>query len=135
LLEVVLASALCAAALVPALVMVRQGIVLARNIDTRHQLLLYGVSTLEEQLAVTAANWAGGTTTGSFAADGHPSFRYVLTRSDSPANGGISNRLMNVLVTTFDDENGNTTQDASEPSITLSTKIGKFVSYENEAGS
>jgi hypothetical protein len=139
LLEVVMASALCAAALVPALMLMRNGIDLAREIDIKHQLLLYGVGTLEEQLAAVAAlgdAWPGSAPApGSYAADGHPDMRYIVTWSDNPANGGIAGRLMNVSVTTYYDENGNRAQGADEPSITLTTKIGKFTSYETEAGS
>ena len=40
---------------------------------------------------------------------------------------------MNVLVTTYSDDNGNDTMDAAEARITLTTKIGKLVNYENEA--
>jgi hypothetical protein len=139
LLEVVLASALCAAALVPALVIIRDGIAAAREIDIRHQLLLYGVGTLETQLAAVAAlnsAWPGSAPPpGDFAAEGQPNMRYVVTWSDNPADGGLTNRLMNVTVTTFYDEDGDATQDPSEPSVTLDTKIGKFASYENKASS
>jgi hypothetical protein len=133
-----MASALCAAALVPALMLMRNGMDVAREIDIKHQLLLYGVGTLEEQLSAVAAlgdAWPGSAPApGSFSADGHPDMRYVVTRSDSPANGGLTGRLMNVSVTTYYDEDGNGSQGAAEPSITLSTKIGKFTSYESEAG-
>ena len=57
LLEVVLASAICATALVPALAVLRDGMTLADIIDTRHLLLTYGVSKMEEQLAIVGATW------------------------------------------------------------------------------
>ena len=139
LLEVVLASAICAAALVPALVLLRNGITLAQQIDTKHQLLLYGVSTLESQLAAVAAldsAWPGTAPAGGdMSAEGHPEIRYTVSWSDNPADGGISGRLMNVTVTTYYDEDGDNAQDAAEPSVSLTTKIGKFASYENKAGS
>jgi hypothetical protein len=134
LLEVVLASALCAAALVPALVILRDGLSLGRNIDTRHLLLLYGVSKLEEQSAVVAATWDDGTLSGNFAADGHADIRYVVSRADTPPNGGIPNRLMNVSVTTYCDNSGDGALDTDEPQITLTTKISKLNSYESRAG-
>lgn len=137
LLEVVLASALCAAALVPALVIIRDSIAQAREIDIRHQLLLYGVGTLESQLAAVAAldaAWPGtAPSPGSFASEGQPNMHYIVTWSDNPANGGLTNRLMNVTVTTYYDEDGDGVQDAGEPSVTLNTKIGKLASYENKA--
>jgi len=134
LLEVVLASAICASALVPALAILRDGVSLGRNIDTRHLLLLYGVSKLEEQSAVVAATWADGSLSGDFAADGHADVRYLVTRSDSPSDGGIANRLMNISVTTYCDDNGNDAMGSDEPRVLLTTKISKLVSYESEAG-
>jgi hypothetical protein len=135
LLEVVLASGICATALVPALAMVRDGVTLAERIDTRHLLLLYGVSKMEEQLATVAADWTEGTFTGNFAADGHADIRYIVAQSDEVASGGIVNRLMNVEVTTYRDADGDTALDADELRNIMRTKIGKFTSYENLAGS
>jgi hypothetical protein len=135
LLEVVLASAICASALVPALGFMRDGVALGDIIDTRHLLLTYGVSKMEEQLAVTGATWSTGTTTGNFASDGQTSLRFTVTRSDSAASGGITNQLMNVTVTTYSDDNGNSAMDTGEARITLTTKVAKLVSYATKAGS
>jgi hypothetical protein len=135
LLEVVLASTICASALVPALAVLRDGVALGEIIDTRHLLLTYGVSKMEEQLAVVGATWATGTVTGNFASDGQSSIRFSVTRSDSAGSGGITDQLMNVSVTTFSDDNGNSTMDSSEARITLSTKVAKLVSYETKASS
>ena len=135
LLEVVLASAICASALVPALAFLRDGMTLADIIDKRHLLLMYGVSKMEEQLAVVAATWTTGTVTGDFAADGHANIRFTVTRSDEPASGGIANRLMNVSVTTYSDDDGDDVLDATEMRTILTTKIGKLVTYEKKANS
>src|SRR5437868_8143948 len=51
-LEVVLAASICLTAIVPALAMLRDGIALGDIIDTRHLLLTYSVSKMEEQLAI-----------------------------------------------------------------------------------
>jgi len=107
----------------------------AENIDTRHLLLVYGVSKMEEQLAVVAASWTTGNANGDFAADGHANVRYSVVRTDNPASGGITNRLMSITVTTYSDDDGDDTMDANEMQTTLTTKIGKFVSYENMASS
>jgi hypothetical protein len=135
LLEVVMASTICATALVPALALMRDGMTLANTIDTRHMLLTYCVSKMEEQLAVVAASWTEGTASGDFAADGHANIRFTVTRSDAPASGGIDNRLMNVAVTAYSDDDGDDTMDAAEARLTVTTKIGKLVSYETLAGS
>jgi hypothetical protein len=133
LLEVVMASTICATALVPALAFMRDGLTLAGTIDTKHMLLTYGVSKLEEQLAIVAATWTEGNLSGDFAADGHANIRYTVTRSDAPASGGIDNRLMSVTVTTFSDDDGDDAMDATEARLTFTTKISKLVNYENEA--
>jgi hypothetical protein len=135
LLEVVLASTICTTALVPALALMRDGMYNAKKIDTRQLILVYGVSKMEEQLAVVAASWTTGTATGNFAADGYASMRYSATCSDAPAAGGLTNRLMNVSVTVYYDENGNSAMDASEQRTTFTTKISKLINYETMAGS
>jgi hypothetical protein len=135
LLEVVMASGICVTALVPALALLRDGVTLADRVDTRHLLLLYGVSKMEEQLATVAAGWAEGTFTGNFAADGHANIRYIVTQSDEVASGGIVDRLMNVEVTTYRDADGDAALDANEMRNIMRTKIGRFTSYANLAGS
>jgi hypothetical protein len=135
LLEVVLAAGICSSALVPALALLRDGMTLANNIDTRHLLVIYGVSKMEEQLAIVGASWTTGTINGDFASDGHANVRYTVTRSDSPASGGLTNRLMSISVTTYSDDDGDDTMDASEMRTTLTTKVGKLISYETKAAS
>ncbi len=129
-----MASAICASALVPALAVMRDGLKLQRTIDTRQMLLTYAVSKMEEQSAIVAGNWTSGTTTGTFAADGHGEVRYVVTRSDLPPAGGINNRLMFVQVMTFSDDDGDMTRDSDESAVFLRTKISKLASYETMAG-
>ncbi|MCI0492520.1 MAG: hypothetical protein L0Z07_06265 [Planctomycetes bacterium] len=135
LLEVVLASAICATAIVPALALVRDGVDLADNIDARHQLLLYGVCKMEEQTAVVAAGWVEGTIAGDFAAEGNPRIRFIVSRSDDSASGGIDQRLMGITVTTYRDDDGDGSLDAGELSTILKTKISKLASYEDKASS
>jgi hypothetical protein len=133
LLEVVLASGICATALVPALALLRDGVTLAERIDTRHLLLLHGVGKMEEHLAIVSASWTEGTFVGNFAADGHSTIRYIVVQSDDSANGGMDGRLMNVSVTTYRDADGDAALDAAELRNVMTTKIGKFTSYENKA--
>jgi hypothetical protein len=134
-LEVVLASSICLTALVPALAMLRDGIALGEIIDTRHLLLTYSVSKMEEQLAVVGTTWSTGSVTGNFAADGQSSIRYSVTRSDAAVDGGIVGKLMVVTVTTYSDDNGNSTMDSSEARTIMTTKIANLVSYVSKANS
>src|SRR5882757_878304 len=134
-LEVVLASSICLTAIVPALAMLRDGIALGDIIDTRHLLLTYSVSKMEEQLAVTGATWPTGTITGNFASDGQSSIRYSVTRSDAVVDGGVVGKLMVDTVTVYSDDNGNNAMDASEARTTMTTKVAKLVSYVTKASS
>jgi hypothetical protein len=135
LLEVVLASTICLTALVPALALMRDGLSNATKIDTRQRLLVYGISKMEEQLAIIAATWAAGSASGDFSLDGAAGLRFAATRSDSAGNGGITNRLMSVSVTVYSDDNSNAAQDTGELSSTFTTKVSKLVNYETIAGS
>jgi hypothetical protein len=133
--EVVLASSICLTAIVPALSMLRDGIALGDIIVTRHLLLQYGVSKMEEQLAIVGATWTTGSLTGNFASDGQSSIRYTVIKSDAVVDGGIVGKLMVVTVTTYSDANGNSTMDSGEARTTLTTKIAKLVSYVTKASS
>jgi hypothetical protein len=135
LLEVVLASSICTAALVPALAVMRDGMSAAEKIDSQHLMLLFGVSKMEEQLAMVAANWTTGSLNGDFALQGQANIRYSSTTSDSVASGGIVGRLMNVSVTVYYDDNGNDSMDAAEIRSTFTTKVSKLATYESIAGS
>jgi hypothetical protein len=135
LLEVVLAASICASALVPALAFLRDSVTLADIIDKRHLMTIYGVSKMEEQMSVVAATWTTGTVSGDFAADGHANIRYNITRSDNPASGGITNRLMTVSVTTYSDDDADDVLDANEMRTILTTKIARLVTYENKSNS
>ena len=133
LLELIAGAALMAFALVPALEIMRDGMAWSRALDTREMLLNYGVSKLEEQVGVVAASWSTGTLTGDFAGDGHAEIRFVVDRSDDPADGGITDRLMNIDVTTYHDVDGDDALGVNEPQLVMTTKIGKFVTYGFEA--
>ena len=54
---------------------------------------------------------------------------------DAPASGGLTNQLMVVSVTTYSDDNGNSTMDSTEMQTTLTTKIAKSVNYATKASS
>jgi hypothetical protein len=50
-------------------------------------------------------------------------------------DGGIVGKLMVVTVTTYSDDNGNSSMDASEVRTTMTTKVAKLVSYVTKANS
>jgi len=133
LLEMVLAGMLMVGVLVPSLVVVRDAMSKSHELHRRNLLANYAVHLLEEQSAITAANWNSGTVQGTLASVGHPTLRYAIARSDSPTNGGLEDRLMHIQVTVFDDVNGNAQLDTNEPKVLYRTKIANLESYTNES--
>ena len=140
LLELVAATTIIAGTLVPALRMMRDSLSVSRNIELASQMSSYCVSLLEQQMVLTSASWdeSSGTwdqstSTGDYSADGYPSLRYQVERSDAPGDGGISGALMVIRCQVWDDRNGNGGRDAGEPQVNYSTKIGNFASYADAA--
>jgi hypothetical protein len=86
-------------------------------------------------MSVVAATWTTGTDSGDFAVDGHANIRYTIIRSDNPASGGITNRLMSVSVTTYSDDDADDVLDANEMRTILTTKIARLATYEQKANS
>lgn len=129
-----MAVALVGATLVPALAVMRDAMQMADTVDQQQMLLNYGVSMMEWHQATTAANWSTAASSGSMTGDGLPLLRYTATRSDAPANGGLTNRLMHITVTTYWDSDGDGALDANEKRCVLRTKLGKFATYEAAAG-
>jgi hypothetical protein len=126
------ATALVAGTLAPALAVVRDAMAASRESARRNLLAMYAVQAVEYASGITMQGWATGTATGNFASEGHPAIRYVVTRSDAPANGGITGSLMHVQVTMFDDANGNSALDANEISVRFRTKVSNLLTYRNE---
>ena len=132
LLEMLAAAALVTGTVVPALSVIRDSMAKSRDLHRQHLLANYAVRILEDQAAYASTNWTNETLTGSFLADGHGSIRYTLTKSDALADGGLVNQLMNIVVTVYDDADGDSTLDVGEIQETYRTKVAKLNSYENE---
>lgn len=135
LLEVVLATVLISVALVPAMRLMRDGLAVGREIEARDQLTTLSTSKLEEHLALVCADWLTGDFTGSFAAEGHPTFRFLVRRSDAAGNGGIVDQLMAITATTWEDADGDGALSSGETSVILGGKVAKIASYQDEVGS
>jgi hypothetical protein len=120
---------LLAAALVPALRLMRDGLGISRRIETQEVLTTFCTSKMEEHLALCRADWQTGNQLGDFAAEGYASLRFSVTRSDLPADGGITDQLMALTATAWEDSNGSGTVDAGEPSVVLSSKLAKLATY------
>ena len=131
-LELVAAGVLLAVTLVPALRMMRDGMTISSQIENRGLMTMFCVSKLDEGLALAAANWASGTFTGSFVADGYAQLRYRTVTSDAVAAGGIVGRLMSVTTTVWQDTNGNAVHDSGESSVVYASKIANMAVYQDD---
>ena len=132
LVEMIAATALVAGTLAPALAVMRNAMAASREASQRNLLANYAVQALEYASGITLQTWATGTSTGNFASDGYPTLRYSVTRSDAPASGGLTTRLMHVQVTVFQDANGNLALDTNEIAVRARTKVAKLLTYANE---
>ncbi len=131
LVEMLAATALVAGTLAPALAVMRDAMAMSREGARRSLVANYAVQALESQAALAMQAWTIGTTTGSFTADGHPTIKYTALQSDAPASGGLTNRLMHIQVTAFDDADGDSLADASELKASIRTKVARLASYVN----
>jgi type II secretory pathway component PulJ len=131
LVEMIAATALTASTLAPALMVMRDAMALSREGVQRNLLAVYAVQVLEEQSAYAMRNWTSGAVAGDFASDGNNMLKYITVRSDAPASGGLTGRLMHIQVTTYADANGNSAADATELKVQFRTKVAKLLSYEN----
>jgi type II secretory pathway pseudopilin PulG len=132
LVEMIAATALVAGTLAPALAVMRNAMAASREASQRNLLANYAVQALEYASGITMQTWATGMATGNFASDGYPAIRYSVSRSDAPASGGLTNRLMHVQATIFADANGNLVLDANEIAVRARTKVAKLLTYANE---
>jgi hypothetical protein len=131
LLEMIAATALTAGTLAPALAVMRDAMAVSREGVQRALISNYAASVLESQAALVMQNWATGTVTGNFAADGFADIKYAAIKSDAPADGGLTNRLMSIRVTAYQDIDGDSVADAGELKTTIRTKVARLASYLN----
>jgi hypothetical protein len=125
------ATALTAGTLAPALVVMRDAMAASRAGVRRTLVANYATATLENQAALVMQNWTNGTVTGNFSADGYASIKFSAVKSDAPADGGLTNRLMEITVTAYDDVDGDSVADSAEAKVTIRTKVARLASYLN----
>ncbi len=135
LLEVIAAAALTGTVLVASLALLRDAVGLSNRVDRHNLAHALCVSKLEEQLNLAAANFTTANLSGSYVSQGFSDVRFHVLRSDSGADGGISNRLMAVTVTVWVDTNGDAVISSGEQSVSLASKVAKLALYVSEAGS
>jgi prepilin-type N-terminal cleavage/methylation domain-containing protein len=129
LLELVVSVSLLALTLVPALAFLRDALEQSQRIEISELLTTHCVGKLEEHLCLAADAWQVATVSGDFSADGYPQVRYRVVRSDAPADGGITDQLMAVTSTVWQDLNSNGSADGGEPTVVLAGKVAKMARY------
>jgi type II secretory pathway pseudopilin PulG len=133
LVEMILATALVAGTLAPALAVMRNAMATSRETTKRLLLANYAVEVLEYAQGISMQTWFSGTVPGNLASDGYANIRYTITWSDAPASGGVTGKLMHVQVVVFDDANGNSALDSTELAVRYRTKVAKLTTYTSLA--
>jgi hypothetical protein len=129
-LELVAATIVISVALVPALKYSRSSIEDLERIERGEQCHLLCVSKLEEVMAQASNVWSLAAQSGDFTTLGWSQFRYQVSFSDLPSDGGISDSLMVIRVRVWFDENRNGTLDAAESNSRLDTKLAKLLTLQ-----
>lgn len=135
LLEVLAASTVMAAALVPALRLMADSLEQSRDMETREALATLSMSILEFDAGQTAGNWdlRDRTRTELSRTVGVANLVVQTRRSDVSADGGIPNKLAVIEVVAWQDTNQNRVVDGQEMSVRFVTKVARVVSYGYEA--
>lgn len=133
LLELIAATTIIAITLVPALRMMRDSLRVSRDTERANLLATLAASKLEEHLLSVAGSWAPSTVSGNFAADGYPTVRFRVVRSDNPTDGGLTNSLMSITSTVWDDTDSDGSHDTNELRAVFASKMARIAAYQNEA--
>ena len=132
LLEVVAAATIIAAALTPALRMMRDSLEVSRGLEEADLMSTLCVDKLEEQMNTVAATWDKTTASGDYTAlEGRSYLKFRVTKSDAVADGGIADRLMAITAVVWNDANGNGSPEAGEKKVMFATKVSNLVSYRD----
>ncbi len=133
-LELIAATILMGTAMVPALRMVRDGMTVSRDNETRSLIVTFCASKMDEHLTLAAASWTTGTFTGNFSTEGYSTIKFKVVRDDAVSAGGVVGKLMSITTTVWYDTNGDGAVNTGEMSLVLATKVAKMALYQTEAG-
>lgn len=133
LLELVAATIIISTAMVPTLRLTRNSLQTLDRVEQAERCHFFCVSTIEESMMLTSANWQMQPRMGDFSSMGWPNYRFQVTISDSPTEGGMPDALAVINTLVWFDENGSGSAEADEVHCRLQTKLAKLQSYENEA--
>ena len=132
LIELVAATTVLAIALVPALRLTRDALAVEGDLEYATAMSTLCVNQLEQSLSKTAASWNTATESGSYATLGYPRLKYSVTKSDAPASGGLTNQLLAMTATVWEDVDGDSILDSGEKKVQFSTKLAKLAVYNTD---
>jgi len=134
LIELVAATTVLSIALVPALRIMRDALAVEEDLEYATAMSTLCASQLEQTLAKTAASWNTTSESGSYSSIGYSRLRYSVTKSDAPASGGLTNQLLAITATVWDDADSDAVLDTNEKAVQFSSKLAKISAY-NSSGS
>lgn len=132
LIELVAATTVLAIALVPALRLMRDALAVEEEVEYASAMATLCAGQLEQALAKTSASWNTATESGSYASLGYSRLKYSVTKSDAPASGGLTNQLLAITATVWDDTDNDSVLDVGEKKVQFSTKLAKLAVYGTE---
>jgi Tfp pilus assembly protein PilE len=132
LIELVAATTVLAIALVPALRLMRDALAVEEEIEYASAMATLCASQLEQSLAKTSASWNTSSESGNYSSIGYARLKYSVTKSDAPANGGLTNQLLAITATVWDDTDSDNALDSGERRVQFSTKLAKLAVYNTD---
>lgn len=134
LIELVAATTVLAIALVPALRIMRDALAVEEDLEYATAMSTLCAGRLEQTLAATAASWNTSAESGSYSSLGYSRLKYAVSKSDAPASGGLTNQLIAITATVWDDADSDSVLDTGEKRVQFSSKLAKLAVY-NSSGS
>lgn len=129
LIELVAATTVLAIALVPALRLMRDALAVEEDIEYAAAMSTLCVNQLEQSLSKTAAAWNTTAESGNYSTLGYSRLKYSVSKSDAPANGGLTNQLIAITATVWDDADSDNVLDTGEKRVQFSSKLAKMAVY------
>jgi hypothetical protein len=90
------------------------------------------VNQLEQSLAKTSAAWNTTAESGNYSSLGYARLKYSVSKSDAPADGGLTNQLIAITATVWDDADSDNVLDTGEKRVQFSSKLARLAVYNTD---
>ncbi len=125
LLELVAANFIVAATLVPATVLIRDGVAYTRRVERRNDMKTFCVSKLEQHSAQATNNFVEVKESGNFKDLGMPDLAYQVTRTIPGIKAGLPTGLMEISVWVWEDRDADGRLGLQEPFVDMHTRLAQ----------